>query len=239
MALPYFSGLGDILWGVGRGMASSGDARQGGVPIDLYNQIMAQQQQALLDRQRQQTATEAMMRQLEAEIRYQQAAREINPPLYVNTHQECFSTWATSFGQGFASAAETDPKKQKKAENKAILLLQNMIGVAECDLYRQFYRISLKPAKFMWIIGNVFDSFRKDRPFRRGPDVVRIDNEKKCHVTSFCVDQAGNGGQTPYTDKVIAFCSHLINDEKAFVSKINRIREITWQKLPKAATWEV
>ncbi len=70
------------------------------------------------------------------------------------------------------------------------------------------------------------------------PDVIRIDNVDKLHYTSFCVAQNG-GGPTPYTDKVISFATHLINDEKAFVKSINRIREDTLEKMPECAFVEL
>lgn len=54
------------------------------------------------------------------------------------------------------------------------------------------------------------------------------------HVTTFCVD-ARHNEQTPYTDKVIAFVSHLLEDEKAFFKTANRLRECTLKKLPHMA----
>jgi hypothetical protein len=126
-------------------------------------------------------------------------------------------------------------KKHRKAENKAVLLLQNLIGSDQCDAYRKTHRIITKPGKFFWIIGDVFNFLKGDAPFSGKPDVVRVDNEKKLHITSFCVAQVG--GQTPYTDKVIAFVTHLINDERAFVKTINRIRESTLKKMDECAVW--
>ena len=124
-------------------------------------------------------------------------------------------------------------KKELKAENKALLLLQNIIGSEQCDVYRKTHRIVTKPSNFFWIIGDMFNNFKEDKPFYGKPDVIRIDNEKKLHITSFCVDQVGD--RTPYTDKVITFATHLINDEKAFVKTINRISESTLKKIDECA----
>lgn len=129
-------------------------------------------------------------------------------------------------------------KKHRKAENKAVLLMQNMIGSEQCDVYRKFHRVIVKPNKRFWVIGNISNSFHKDLPFSGKPDVVRIDNAKKLHITWFCVDQNG-GGKTPYTDKVITFASHLMNDEEAFVKTVNRVSEDTLDKMYECAKWGV
>ena len=131
---------------------------------------------------------------------------------------------------------EQQLKDHKKAENKAILLLQNLLGADQCDIYRKTKRVIVKPGKWFWIIGDAFDSYIEKDPFVSKPDVVRIDNPNKLHITTFCVDQR-SGGPTPYTDKVIAFASHLMNNEKAFVRTINRIQEKTIGKMMECATW--
>jgi hypothetical protein len=61
---------------------------------------------------------------------------------------------------------------------------------------------------------------------------------KILYATEFCVDQAG-GGHTPFTDKVIAFASHLANDEKEFVKTINRIGELKFKTIKESAIWSV
>jgi len=127
-------------------------------------------------------------------------------------------------------------KKNKKAENKAILLMQNIIGSQQCDVYRKTYRVIVKPSKWFWVIGNVFDSYHEENPFYSKPDVIRVDNPKKLHITYFCVDQKG-GGPTPYTDKVITFTAHLMNNEKSFVRTINRLGEKTLDEMPECALY--
>ena len=126
------------------------------------------------------------------------------------------------------------PEEQQKAEKKALLLFQNLFGADNCDLYRENHLVKLKPGRFWWIIGDLEKSFDEKHPFNRKPDVARVDNWLKWHITLFCVDQAGSE-PTPFTDKVIVFATHLQNDEKAFFRTINRIRETTVKKLPRCA----
>ena len=126
------------------------------------------------------------------------------------------------------------PEEQQKAEKKALLLFQNLHGPDNCDLYRENHLIKIYPGRFWWIIGNLEQSFDEKNPFRGKPDVARVDNWLKWHITLFCVDQAG-GEPTPFTDKVLTFVTHLQNDEKAFIKTINRIRETTVKKLPRCA----
>ena len=119
----------------------------------------------------------------------------------------CFGDRSRQYIRDTWQEPKIDIKKQKKAENKAVKLLQNMIGPEQCDIYRKTHRIIVKPEKVFWVIGDCLNSFNDKQPFNNKPDVFRVDNAKKNHVTYFCVDQAG-GGKTPYTDKVISFVSN-------------------------------
>jgi hypothetical protein len=127
-------------------------------------------------------------------------------------------------------------RKQLKAEAKAQELLKQIIGLDQWRIYRRSNRVILKPKNHFWIIGNYFEAYKKAKPFDRKPDVIRIDNEKKMHVTLFCIDQAG-GENTPFTDKVVFFASHLIDDEKMFVKTANRIGERTFKTIKESAIW--
>jgi hypothetical protein len=149
-------------------------------------------------------------------------------------------------------------RKRLKAEAKAQDLLRSIIGVEQWRVYRKTNRLILKPNSHFWIIGDYKDSYNKFKPFFGKPDVIRIDNAKKIYATEFCVDQAG-GGHTPFTDKVIAFASHLANDEKEFVKTdkviafashlandekefvktINRIGELKFKTIKESAIWSV
>ena len=86
------------------------------------------------------------------------------------------------------------------------------------------------------MIGDVFGSFNKFHPFSGKPDVLRIDDPEKLYSTSFCVDQLG-GENTPYTDKVILFAMHLINNEQSFVKTINRISKRKFNEIKECALW--
>ena len=77
---------------------------------------------------------------------------------------------------------EEQLKKNRKAEKKAILLLQNMIGAEQCDVYRKTFIVIAKPGKWFWAIGNIFKSYNEDNPFLSKPDVIRVDNPKKLHM---------------------------------------------------------
>jgi hypothetical protein len=129
-------------------------------------------------------------------------------------------------------------RKQLKSEAKAQDLLKSMIGGDQWRVYRKTNRVILKPNSHFWIVGNYMGKYNKFDPFTGKPDVIRIDNKKKLHVTEFCVDQAG-GDNTPFTDKVIAFASHLANDEKQFVKTINRIGELKFKTIKKCAIWNL
>lgn len=205
-----------------------------------YRKYLAVREQAMERRQRNDDATQVCISTNAA-------------PQYAATMAYCGSvTYANS--RGFPAAhGRGDPyygysddfnntkqgreklgKQHRKAENKALLLMQNLIGSEQSDIYRKDHRVILKPNRWFWVIGNVFESFCEDDPFRSKPDVIRIDNPKKLHFTSFCVAQSG-GGPTPYTDKVITFATHLMGDEKAFVKTVNRIREDTLNNMPECA----
>jgi hypothetical protein len=129
-------------------------------------------------------------------------------------------------------------RKQLKAEAKAQELLKQIIGLEQWRTYRRSNRVVLKPKNHFWIIGNYFEEYKKAKPFNGKPDVIRIDNDKKLHVTLFCVAQAG-GENTPFTDKVIFFASHLIDNEKMFVEMANRIGERTFKTIKESAIWAI
>jgi hypothetical protein len=134
--------------------------------------------------------------------------------------------------------AERVKRKKLKAESRAQELLKQIIGVDQWRVYRKACRVIVKPGRHFWVIGNMFGNYDKFNPFGAKPDVVRIDNAKKLHITDFCVDQAG-GDSTPYTDKVVTFATFLINDELGFVKTINRIGERTINEMKPCAVWEV
>jgi hypothetical protein len=125
-------------------------------------------------------------------------------------------------------------RKSLKAEAKAQELIKELAGTEQWEVYRRTMRVITKPNKFFWIIGDVFGKYNKFQPFAGKPDVVRIDNDKKLYATSFCVDQRG-GEETPYTDKVVAFLTHLIHDEKEFIKIGNRIDEHKFNKMKECA----
>jgi hypothetical protein len=127
-------------------------------------------------------------------------------------------------------------RKRLKAEAKAQDLLKKIIGIDQWRIYRKTDRVILKPQKHFWIIGNYFGRLNKAKPFFGKPDVIRIDNNKKLHITEFCVDQAG-GENTPFTDKVVFFASHLISNEKEFIKTINRTGEKTLKTIKESAIW--
>lgn len=127
-------------------------------------------------------------------------------------------------------------RKRLKAEAKAQDLLKQIIGVDQWRIYRKTNRVILKPQKHFWIIGDYFGRHHKAKPFFGKPDVIRIDNNKKLHITEFCVDQAG-GENTPFTDKVIFFASHLVSNEKEFIKTVNRIGERTLKTIKESAIW--
>lgn len=127
-------------------------------------------------------------------------------------------------------------RKRLKAEAKAQDLLKSMIGLEEWKTYRPTNRVILKPNKHFWIVGDYFGSYDKSKPFSGKPDVIRIDNQKKMHITTFCVDQFG-GDDTPFTDKIIFFVTHLAADENLFVKTINRIGEKTLNSVKECAVW--
>jgi len=129
-------------------------------------------------------------------------------------------------------------RKPLKAEAKALVLLREMIGYDQWKVYRKTNRILVKPGRYFWMIGNIFGTYNKNHPFSGKPDVVRIDNPKKLHSTSFCVMQFG-GEETPYTDKVLLFCLSLIHDEKDFVKTVNRTGEKTFNKMAECAVWDI
>lgn len=131
-----------------------------------------------------------------------------------------------------------DPSETKKAENKAVLLLQNIIGVDQCDVYRKTHRVILKPENRFWVIGDVREMINEINMFTVKPDVIRVDNAEKLHVTFFCVHDASDV-RIPYTDKVVTLASHLLADEKAFYKTCNRIKEETLEKMPECAMWGV
>jgi hypothetical protein len=131
---------------------------------------------------------------------------------------------------------EKGRRKHLKAEAKAQEMLRNFIGAEQWAVYRKTNRVIIKPNKRFWIIGNYFGHYNKATPFFGKPDVIRIDNDKKLHITEFCVDQSG-GEQTPFTDKVIFFASHLCAAENEFIKLVNRIGERTLNEIKECAIW--
>lgn len=125
-----------------------------------------------------------------------------------------------------------------KSEAKAQDLLRDLIGKDQWAIYRKTNRVLVKPGKYFWMIGDVFGSMNKKNPFIGKPDVVRVDNPDKLYTTYFCVDQAG-GDQTPYTDKVIAFATHLMADELAFFKMANRLGERNLKAMKECAIWNL
>lgn len=150
-----------------------------------------------------------------------------------------FATCATGgmLGNEFNRPQQLDLEKREKAEKKALLLMQNIIGSKQCDAYRQWYRVIAKPSKYFWIIGDIFGKGRKHLPPIIKPDVVRLDDSEKLYYTSFCVQQ-DHASWTPYTDQVISFTMHLLNNENDFVKRINRITEDIFKKMLKCAVFE-
>jgi hypothetical protein len=59
----------------------------------------------------------------------------------------------------------------------------------------------------------------------------------KYQATNFCVIMDNNPEPVPYTDQVIAFASHLVQDDKAFYKTINRLDEKTFNKIPECAVF--
>lgn len=133
---------------------------------------------------------------------------------------------------------ETPSEEQIQSEAKATQLLGDFVLSGQGNVYEKTKRVIACPGKHFWIIGNLTKSYHKDHPFSGKPEVYRLDNLKKLHVTSFCVAQKGSD-PTPYTDKVIAFAMHLIEDEGAFIKTINRIRESTLKEIPECAVWDM
>ena len=137
-----------------------------------------------------------------------------------------------------AKTAKKLEHKPLKSESKAQELLRDLIGFDQWEVYRKTNRVLVRQGKLFWIIGNVFGSYNKFRPFIGKPDVVRIDNSDKLYATSFCVDQGG-GEQTPYTDKVVTFATHLMADLKEFMKHANRIEEKNFNTMKECAVWEI
>jgi hypothetical protein len=138
----------------------------------------------------------------------------------------------------------SDPARQErerrallKSEAKAQQLLKEFVGVEQWRVYRRTNRVIAKPGKHFWIIGDVFGTYDKFHPFIGKPDVVRVDDVDKLYATDFCVMQSG-GEKTPYTDKVISFVVHLVNDEPAFIKTINRMGEKKFNEMKECALWD-
>jgi hypothetical protein len=129
-------------------------------------------------------------------------------------------------------------RKQLKAEARAQMQLRQIIGAEQWAVYRKTNRIICKPKKYFWIIGNYFNTYNKFFPFSGKPDVLRIDNADKLQITSYCIDQA-SGNQTPYSDKIIFFTSHLAADEKQFLRMANRLSEKKLNRIKECAIWAI
>lgn len=125
-------------------------------------------------------------------------------------------------------------RKPLKAEAKAQQMLQDLIGVDQWRIYRKTNRV-LVNKKHKWIIGNIFGKYNKSEPLCGKPDVLRIDgkNGKGYSATSFCIDPATRN--IPYTDKVISYAIHCVDNELDFYHTGNRIGEQKLNKLPECA----
>lgn len=131
---------------------------------------------------------------------------------------------------------EISQDKQIKAEKKALLLFQNNYGAAACEQYRRNHLAAIKSERFVWLIGNLKDSYNAEHPFYSKPDVARVDTigRKKLYVTLMCVEN-NDLEPMPYTDKVIALITHLHVNEAEFIKNCNRIREVKIKELPEHA----
>ncbi len=133
------------------------------------------------------------------------------------------------------------------------MLLQQLIGMEQWRIYREANIVAVR-GQHVWLIGDIFKSYNKFRPFNGKPDVVRIDKKtpralldivlhgykvargERTPFTSFCVITRGE--RTPYTDKVFSYAVQCAHDEQAFYKMANRINESTFKKIPKCAIYE-
>ena len=126
-----------------------------------------------------------------------------------------------------------------KSECNAQQLLREVIGFDEWAVYRRTNRLLVRGQRD-WLIGNIFGEYNKNRPFSGKPDVVRIDGKaklnRKWHGTSFCVDPITRE-ELPYTDKVLAFATNCLAEEKEFIKIGNRIGEKIFNKVPECAVF--
>lgn len=160
----------------------------------------------------------------------------------------CFAYVGDMHNSTYAFNAPEQPKrirnarklerKPLKSESKAQELLRDLIGFEQWQAYRKTNRVLVQQGKLFWIVGDVFGNYNKFTPFSGKPDVVRIDDPKKLYVTSFCVAQAGRE-ETPYTDKVITFATHLLADLKEFMKHANRLSEHTFNTMKECAVWDI
>ncbi|MFH1526280.1 MAG: hypothetical protein ABIG69_06440 [Bacteroidota bacterium] len=128
-------------------------------------------------------------------------------------------------------------RKPFKAESYAQQMLREIVGFDEWMVYRRTNRV-IVAGNYNWLIGNVLGNYNKFNPLLRKPDVVRLDGKRKIRkgwqATSFCIISESKE-ELPYTDKVLAFASHCLNDEKEFYKIANRIGEKIFNKIPECA----
>ncbi|KKN27441.1 hypothetical protein LCGC14_0864560 [marine sediment metagenome] len=136
------------------------------------------------------------------------------------------------------SKSKKETRKPFKAESKAQEMLRDLIGFEQWQVYRETNRLAVSGTS-LWLIGNLFGSYRKNNPFSSKPDVARIDGKRLLksgwHATTFCIDPVRTGESLPYTDKVLTFAAACLWDEKGFKKTGNRITEVNFNDLPKSA----
>lgn len=129
-----------------------------------------------------------------------------------------------------------EERKPFKAECRAQMLMQEMIGMDEWRVYRRTARVRVD-GDFTWFIGNVLNGYDKFRPQGGKVEVMRIDGNvgENLLATTFCVETTGES--VTWTDRVISMAAHCADDEKGFYKTANRIREHRLNGMPEAARW--
>ena len=139
-------------------------------------------------------------------------------------------------------------KKKLKAECKAQLLIQDIIGLDEWKKYRKTGVIGVY-GKRLWLIGDIFQKHDRFNPFVGKPGVVRVDQRftgriegpitgLKVPVTDFCI-YAHSREQTPYSDKVISCVVQCAYDEKGFNKTANSMGERLLKKIPEHGAYDI
>lgn len=136
--------------------------------------------------------------------------------------------------------AEKQRRKAFRAEARAQVMLREIVGFEQWQVYRRTCRVAIF-GKWNWLIGDVFGQYNRAYPMRSKPDVVRVDGRSKLsrryQTTYFCVEDRA-GENIPYTDKVLAFAVHCLNDESGFYKLANRLGERSFNKVPECALFE-